>query len=245
MNRIDTEAEFKTVVRGMGGVVLDDSLPKSRDFSNADFWFPEHQVVAELKCLEEELGNKSDFQKKISALYDLWVRDGRVQPRTEARFTMNLRDIPESCAHEFIEIFKKRLEFSTIKKADKQIKQTKAHLGCENAQGWLLIANDGNLAMKPDMMLHLLFRIIRSKYNAIHAVAYFSANQSVSIPGIPVPSFFWIDGILPGRQPPPTVLRRQMETEWMQHHSTLVSVPIFQIQVDKEPDVVEQMNFIR
>jgi hypothetical protein len=224
---------------------LDDSLQEPRAFSNADFWFPAHQVVAELKCLEEDLGNKADFREHISALYDSWVRDGRIEPPMTTKVRLNLRDIPASCAYEFIEVVKKRLEFSTIKKTDKQIKQTKAHLACEDAKGWLLIANDGNLVMKLDMMVHLLARIIKNKYSSIHAVAYFSANQPVSTPGFAMAPFFWIDGILPGREPPPEVLRRTIERAWMRHHSTLIPGPVPEFHIDYEPDVFEQIDFIR
>lgn len=134
---ISVSEEVAACVRGMGGTVLDDVLKKP-DFANADYWFPEDLVVAELKCLTEDLSTSQEFGRRISALYSSWIKKGLVPAPTDARVRFNLRDLPTRCAREFLEPIKQKLQASTIKKANKQIKETKLHLGAPEAKGLLL-----------------------------------------------------------------------------------------------------------
>src|SRR3989442_13754046 len=102
-------------VRGIGGLVLEDSL-NNPQFSNADYWFPEHQVIAELKCLTENLASKREFNDRVSNLHASWVRKGLLPWTAQRKITLNLRDIPLRCAREFLDPVKRRLEVNVFKK---------------------------------------------------------------------------------------------------------------------------------
>jgi hypothetical protein len=74
---IDIQKELATCVNAIGGEVLDDVLVNP-NFKNADYWFPEYNVVAELKQLSENILEKNDYKQKLTDMYWRWVREGLV-----------------------------------------------------------------------------------------------------------------------------------------------------------------------
>jgi hypothetical protein len=242
--KIIIETEFAKCVKEIGGQVLDELL-KQPKFKNADYWFPKHNTVAELKRLEENLLEKPDFQNKITEMYSSWVKRG-LMPKIRGKIKFDLSQIPEKCAYEYIEVVKKRIENSIVRKANKQIRETKEYLGESTAKGLLIIANDGNKLLKPDFMAHLLARILKN-YSNINSVIYFSANLAVSLP---IPAFkmssnsFWLDCILE-REPAPKELRDNLQIAWMRHYSKLFpETPILEILIPNEPEIVEKIDFV-
>ena len=107
--RIDIPTEVALCVKQLNGVVLDEVLERP-NFSNADYWFPDANIVAELKCLTEDLSTKATFNESIAVLYASWVERGLVPRPTAERVRMNLRDLPPQCGREFVDPIKKRLE---------------------------------------------------------------------------------------------------------------------------------------
>ena len=59
--RIDVAREFAKCVRALNGKVLDDDFSSRKD-ANADYWFPDNLVIAELKCLSANLFEQSNFK---------------------------------------------------------------------------------------------------------------------------------------------------------------------------------------
>jgi hypothetical protein len=241
---IDVEKEFAKCVRAIGGIVLDDQL-NNPSFPNADYWFPKNRVVCELKRLSENLSEKEAFKKEISDLYRTWVLKKIVPPAPSDVFRINTNDMPEECAYQFIEIIKKRIEFSTIKKANRQIKKTKEFLNEGDAKGLLLLLNDGNLIMNPDLVIHLLRRILNKKYTSISSIIYFSVNPKVSFPGVDMPTSFWIDAILPDRVPVDKTFRDELQNIWFAHHSKLIQGPIHEILMPNDPSILERIKFTK
>jgi hypothetical protein len=241
---ISVPNEIAACVRAMGGTVLDDVLEKP-DFSNADYWFPEDHVVAELKCLTEDLSTSQEFGRSISTLYSSWVRRGLVPPLAKARTKINLRDLPPRCAREFLEPIKQKLQASTIKKANRQIKETKLHLGAPQAKGMLLLVNDGNYMLPPSVMSHLLGRMLKGQYSSIHSVVYFSVNMQSTAPNMPMAGQFWIDGLVPEREPVALAFRQRLHESWMRHYSTLVPEAVLEYKGSVQPEYVDAIQFIR
>jgi hypothetical protein len=242
--RIDVRKEMAACVRKLGGVVLDDSL-ENPQFSNADYWFPKHQVIAELKCLTENLVAKREFNERLSKLYASWVRRGLIPQTARGRITFRLRDIPVKCAREFLDPIKRRLDANVLKKANEQIKGTKKHFNASSAKGLLLLANDGDYMFPPEMMAHLLARSMKEQHRSIHSAVYFSVNELVTVPGVSLPSLFWIDGLLPNREPVPEELRDLLQRSWIAHYSGLVPGPIYEMPMKNEPDVLGSIKFAK
>ena len=165
-SRISVVDEMATCVKALNGLVLDDVLVKPL-FSNADYWFPVERVVAELKCLTEDLSTNQEFTARISKLHASWVKQGLVPSPQGSKISVNLRDLPPRCAREFLEPIKRKLQASTISKANKQIRETKKHFDAQDAKGMLLLVNDGNYMLPPSMMSYLLGRILKGQYSSL------------------------------------------------------------------------------
>jgi hypothetical protein len=241
---IDIPKEVAVCVKQLNGVVLDEVL-KCPSFANADYWFREANVVAELKCLTENLSTNSTFNESLSALYASWVKRGLVAPPKAQRVKLNLRDLPARCAREFIDPIKKRLEASTIKKANRQIRETKKYLDAPTARGLLLLVNDGNYMLPPNVMAHLLARILKGQHSSISSVIYFSVNVDATVPGVSMPSQFWIDAIPPDREPVALEFRTALRTAWMSHHSSLVPGLLFEIEGSTKAEFIDNIQFTR
>jgi hypothetical protein len=242
--RIDVPKEMAVCVKQMNGLVLDEVL-KGPTFANADYWFPDAKVVAELKCLTEDLSTKTKFNESVETLYASWVKRGLVPRPTAKRVRVNLRDLPPRCAREFVDPIKKKLEASTVKKANRQIRETKHYLAAPDAKGLLLLVNDGNFMLPPTMMTHLLSRILKGQYSSISSVIYFSVNENSSVPGINMPSLFWIDALVPEREPVSLEFRRAMRTAWMAHHSSLVPGAIFEFEGSTDSALIDNIQFVK
>lgn len=241
--RIDIRKEVAACVRKLGGVVLDDSL-KNPQFSNADYWFPDYQVVVELKCLTDNLTSTQEFNNRLSRLYTSWVRQGYLPQVAHKRVRLNIREIPLKCAREFLDPIKHRLEVNVLKKANAQIKGIKKHFNQDKAKGLLLLVNDGDYIFSPDVMAHLLARSMRDQYRSINSVIYFSVNEFARVPGVSSDALFWVDGLLPNRDPVSSDFRKLFKQSWIAHHSNLSLEPISEISMNNDPNIIDGIKFI-
>lgn len=66
---INTEEEFNDCVKSVGGIKVSDLVGSSPGFSNADYLFNEYNVIAELKCLEEDKIKDKNIRDKASEIY--------------------------------------------------------------------------------------------------------------------------------------------------------------------------------
>jgi hypothetical protein len=240
--RIDVTKEFAECVRSIGGTVLDDVL-KAPDFKNADFLFPEYNVVAELKCLTEDPLKDLDFHKRITALHKSWADRGLVATNTGPTLSINLRGIPEICAYEMLAILRKKFESKIITRANKQIRETKARLDADDAKGILIIANDGNSLYPPSLLAHVVARSIGSEHRNIHGVIYFTANVPAfdAIDG--EPRLFWIDGIFRDRVQAPKALRVALQNAWHDRYSLLTGSNFPIISIGQDADALDALQF--
>jgi len=240
---INTRSEFAKCVRDIGGEVLDERQSKSNDEEIADYWFPRYETIGELKCLEADLAADPEFSGRITQMVERWVREGKIPESNDPRIRINLKEVPVDCAREFLSVLKRKLE-STVRKANSQIKITKARLSQPDAKGLLIFAIDGNLIWKPDVFTYLVPRILAKQFTSIHSATYFSCNRPVTLPGVPFPSFIWIDGKVPGREPPPEELRLQLQQTWTQHHASLMKRTPVILQGSRDPVDLEQIQFV-
>lgn len=241
--RIDIAKEMAKCVKAIGGHVLDEAL-ENPTFENADYWFPEYNVVAELKQLTEDIGQKPEYGKQLANLYAKWIREGLVKIPSPGLVQLNTKDIPEKCVREWTGLFKKRLESSTIQKSNSQIKKTKEYLNAPEARGLLILANDGNLALHPSLTCHLIHRLMRTYHSSIHSVIYFSANHPVNVPQLPnANNHFWIDGLIEARIPAPKELRKKLRGQWFKNHAVLTEGPTKEFLMANDAELMEGIQF--
>lgn len=222
--RIDVEKELTSCFRLMGAVVSDDSTQPDRT-SNADYWFPEDNVVAELKCMSTNYFSDRTFMEWLSRAYQNWVTKG-LAPRLYTKTAkVNLANLDPRCYQEVLGFVKKRLERS-FKQASKQIKATKAAQGAKAATGLLLLVNDGNFGVVPAMVETIAARCL-PKYSGINTVIYFSVNMPMSAPRMDVDLLPWCIWSKSSVRPAvPDVFLNRVRECWHKHYESIVGGPI-------------------
>jgi hypothetical protein len=244
--RVDVETEFAACIRGMRGTVVDDALSGPNKPKNADFWFPDHNVIAELKCLTTCLTSTPEFNRRVQTLHSSWVKRGLVPRPATSRFTINTAELPAVCSRELLDPVKRRLEVNTLKPANAQIKSLRKSIGTADTKGLLIIANDGDYALPPSLMAHLLARATNNRYSCIHSIIYFSVSETVTAPRLESPSRFWVDALLPGKIPVAKQLRDSLVSAWMAHYSRLFPDEyIVEIDAKRSGVTVQDLAFVR
>jgi hypothetical protein len=244
--KVNVDEALATCVEAVGGQVLDRVLGGARPFKNADYYFPQEQVVAELKVLSEDILQKEDFVRATSDLYARWTREGKVQRGPSGRRALRTRDLPEECARELLGLLRSRLESSTIKNANKQIRDTKKHLQVPDAVGLLIIANDGNFAFKPDVLFHLLAHSLKGRYRSIDALIFFTANEPLSLPGFEHEGAnLWTNLVVDGRRSLPEGFSDRLGSEWYRLYSKLISGVVYEVHPERPtPEEWDNIDFV-
>jgi hypothetical protein len=124
--KIDVEDAMRHVVRTIGGRVLDDSLPKDPGFDNADFVFDSEKVIMELKCFDDD--NVFSEANRAKAL-DRWTRWYRKHVvASPVPNELDWEKLTREHQFEFIGLHTRSIE-GAVRKANRQIRETKSHLG--------------------------------------------------------------------------------------------------------------------
>jgi len=158
--------------------VLEDVFDKHhlRQFSNADYFLKNREIVAELKCLER------DSMPKLQEFVDeLKEARGKIF-YGEMAFDKYIKDFPDKD-----KLNKKAIKIVThalrndVGKANKQILETKQALGLSNSSGLLIVVNVNNRALTPDLAKYALLSLLstrsflgKTNYNSISACIYLS-----------------------------------------------------------------------
>lgn len=192
------EALMDQVVENIGGQRVEDVYRPGEGEKNADYVFVPDQVVMELKCLERD--QFGDFAKNLNSLLSEWIESGLFPPLSPGKNQYNTSSLPEQ---EQLRAFKQLLDRvnSTVKKANKQIKQTKESLGMPEARGVLVLANVANTALEPSILLFILARVFfqdkkgKRRYNGIDRLIYFTHDMD-SAPEAAGKTQIWLSPLL-------------------------------------------------
>jgi hypothetical protein len=231
MLALDPESLMKKAVCAAGGRCVRDLVGPNPTFDNADCVFPSDNVVGEVKSLEKDFLNDPTVHEKIHVLYNRWVDAGKDVPIIYGQRILRTDQIPVECSRELIGIFKDKLEGSFLWKANRQIRETKKNLNYPDALGLLLLSNEGNFVFDPEMVAHVLFHSLGSKFSSIEHVILFSANlrfvASATTSG--GPPFMSID--FPNRRQPTDEFLHKLGSRWYEvlGAATGKTLPSFQI----------------
>jgi hypothetical protein len=220
--RVDIDKEFAVVVKKCGGLVLDDELGGNRPFANADFIFHESKVIAEMKRLHEDKSEDPEMKQKLGELWTSWCERGLVQGPTPP--LIDSKKVPQQCQHEMIRTMGESIR-RRIKKANAQIKATKAAMNLPDYHGMLFLANDGNFIMEFPALIPLAYRAIKHDFHEIDSISLFSGNIVSWVEGVVGPTKMWFnlhrdDAILPLAK-----LAERMGEEWGKHYSAVMGTP--------------------
>jgi hypothetical protein len=182
MQTIDTESLMDDAVRAAGGQCVREVIGANPSFDNADYLFANDDVVAELKSLEKDFLTDPTVKEKLHKLYNRWIDEGINVPAILGEAILYTDQLPIQCAREIVAIFKDRIEGTVLRKANRQIRETKERLNQPNAVGLLLVSNEGNFAFDPAMLAHVLHHSLRLKFSSIEHVVLFSATLGLGDP---------------------------------------------------------------
>ncbi len=188
--QLHIESSFNEFVKEFDGELVSELLPPNPSFENADYLFKKDNVVAELKCLEKDILDGTDFNAKVNALYDGWVRKGLVRQRWGI-FELNTANLPLQCQREVHGLLKTPIQ-RTIEKANRQIKETKKYFDLPDAAGLLLLANDGMYSLESAHIIDIACKILADKYSAIDGLVYLTVNMRAMKPGYERDVNLWV-----------------------------------------------------
>jgi hypothetical protein len=164
---------FVKTVRN-GKIISELKTSSSNIRPNADFLFPDDNIIAELKCLEKNPTEASDWPPRLAkafrstghSLSDLLGYVLRGEPLPDK--------VKEKLTHWMADAIR-----TVVKSGNRQIRSSKKELHRENAKGALLIANDNNYGFPPhDMMRVICNAATRLIDNHVDALVYFTPNIS-------------------------------------------------------------------
>lgn len=185
---IQVESTWRDFVREVGGSVVEDMIPEPRDFQNADFFFSETSVVAELKEIETEFSSSPSFMKGFD---EIMLRLVAENPDWRPVLFGGDGSSPEWFNESFLRIFRPALS-RILKKANNQIKETKKKFGVSSATGVLILVNDGFTSVSPFLIRSLLCQILVNSYSSIDALIYMTVNRYVEVTGVDEPQLVWM-----------------------------------------------------
>jgi hypothetical protein len=198
---IEVEPTFDRFIRTFrNGVRVCDVLPVAEQMPmNADYFFPDDKVIAELKSLETDGGDPAGYAKRVAESFrhfgytgsDFfgWMYRGEAMPAEVSRnvFSKMRRSVREAS-----------------KKANKQIRSTKALLHCPDARGLLLVANDNNYGLSPQLLVGTIAEtLLKLEDSHVDGFVYFTPNvyhevEEYAARGIAVE--LWIPVYKPGSE---------------------------------------------
>ena len=208
-------------------------LPK-----NADYLFRNHNVIVELKALEDDSFGEP-FRRKLTDLAEGWCRTGRfVVYGTRMIETDRL---PPECRDQVFKMMAAPLQRQVVT-ANKQIEATKELLGIPDAKGLLWFASDGDEDLQPSLVWPLLTRILQKKqpdgrlqYSHIDGLAYFNPRMLAQVPGVDQPAMFWYSGARPPEDPQILSLQNLMCREWPRYAERVQRIKVTQPDIPTVP----------
>ena len=240
MKIIDVQAELTYCLRQLGAVVSDDEIGPKRP-RNADYWFPEDNVIAELKCLSQDYFEDRSYLEWLGQTNLDWVRHGLATP-LPANMPINLANLPKECTDDVTSFIKKRLE-SSLKEANDQIKATRVRLESQNARGLLFLANDGNFGLHPGLVQNALARSLH-KFSGVNTVIHFTANMPSTLANVERDIIFWCPWSAKRYKPPVEAsFLKRIQLAWFSHLEIISGESIPNLEVD--PSALYDLNFIK
>lgn len=176
MRSVADEPHWQEFVKRTGGELVAPLITRQK-VQNADFLFRHDRVVIELKVLETEFLDAPSVVSKIEAAFD---RNPNGDPN----------DLTAPLGRELLKILRAPLQ-RIIKKANRQIRETKQELGLVGWRGIIVMVNDGFRALAPDLVMRLCSDILAGeRYSSADAFIYLT-NHYIEVPGNPYALLLW------------------------------------------------------
>jgi hypothetical protein len=187
------ESELAAALALIGCVRVTDLLGRVPSHANADFFFDAANLVAELKCLDEDKIRDDRIIEKASTLYLEELTAGRAPEVVFGEAQMTTSGYSAEFTSKIAGLYRVPIE-RQIRKADKQIAETKVALDRPDATGLLIIANNNHTALDPWHAWSLIDEILnKPAYPNINSALLFAGNLGAVVPGHSDRIDYWIE----------------------------------------------------
>jgi hypothetical protein len=185
---VPVEPLWQQFVRSLGGLVVHDLIPEPHDFQNADFAFVDQGVIAELKEIETEFSSTAAFRDGFKTLMHRLFTE---QPDWRPALLGGDGKVPGWFPPELVRLCRPPLS-RILKKANRQLRETKVHFGVTSETGVLLLVNDGFTSISPEFVRAQVSELLLHSYSSISCCIYMTVNRYIEFPGDPEPKLLWV-----------------------------------------------------
>ncbi len=171
---IDVEPAFDCFVPTFrnGKLIRDLMLNRSKMPLNADYLFPDDNIIAELKCLVKNPLEASDWAPRLARAF----RSTGHSFTELAGFLFRGEKMPDAVRAKLLHWLRDSIR-SVVKRANRQLRASKEEIGRIDASGLLLIANDNNYGFAPEAMVAVIGDAVAClNDNHVDALVYFTPN---------------------------------------------------------------------
>lgn len=181
---VATEPNIDRFIGSISGLRVDTVFPDA-DFQNVDYLFRDKKILIELKILETEFGLTEPFLNKESELQKKLAKKFGLGPIMRGE-----PDVLACYAHGKREMYRAPLA-RIVKKANRQIRETKTALDDQTYRGLLWLVNDNFRQIDVDSVFELLCNILNGDNSHVQGLVYVT-NHYVEIPGNKFANLIWV-----------------------------------------------------
>jgi hypothetical protein len=239
---LDVEPFFDEVIARAGGYRVDALIPRKRTFDNADYYFESEGVFAELKVLESDPQEDRRLSERLIKLYKEHADAGRVPPISRTQRFARSELLPLEAQRRLLQPLKRRLQVP-VKKAAKQLKETKEAFNRLNDVGLLILVNEGSALFRPTWVFYFLHHLFRGGYSGIDHIVYCSVNVPASVPDVPDGARVWLSAAVEGRKTIPDRFVQLLSSCWVATLEQKLGISLPPINIDNDPKVLNEVVF--
>lgn len=223
--KVEIEPEMNRFVRSFGGQVVADLVGPSPDFLNADYFFPEENVIAELKCVTEDKSDDENLREKLQQIFDRCLDEGVLPDPGPGLHVFETKNAPVAVQREIYALFGKSVK-RRLAKANNQIKRTREKFNRPDARGLVLLANDGNFHLEPAQWAHAVQVALGRDFSAINSIVLFTVNQLAATPKLGQHTNLWIVASRTSHPEVSEVFLHRFGEGWAQHFAKIIGQPV-------------------
>ena len=212
--KIDVEKELEFCVARIGGRLVRELVGESPSFNDADYLFDNYGVVAELKILAEDKMHDPRIREKMTKIYREASARGEANVIVYGESMITAGDLSPEYSRKLGEVYRAPIQ-RAIKKANRQIRQTKEHLKRKSHHGLLILVNDAHTALEPQHIQWILGATLRDReYSSIDSILYFTANLTATHPELDTKILIWAEWDRPNFPTIDQEFRTALRREW-------------------------------
>ncbi|KAF0190932.1 MAG: hypothetical protein FD165_2303 [Gammaproteobacteria bacterium] len=231
---IDVETELDHCVEVIDGRLVRDLVGASPNFHNADYLFDEFEVVAELKILSVDQMHEPKIRDKMSDIYREASARGEAEVVVYGEAMITAGNLSANYSKKMGEVYRRPVQ-NIVKKANKQIRQTKRHLNRHGHSGLLILVNDNHRALEPTHVNWILQSTLRNRnYSSINSILYCTTNITARHPELDTDFLVWMEQHRSGLKPCADELLKRIREAWFRRMSEITgeAIPSYRLTPD-------------